>query len=64
MPKRVKYVEIEQDNGAVLRYVHHANGGGLVESSAAVDPTAFVAASAYVDQGAHVAARVRIGTGA
>lgn len=62
--RRSKYEEFEEDNGTVLRYARHDNGGGRVEAYAHVDPTAFVAASAYVDRGAVVHAGTRIGTGA
>lgn len=62
--RRKKYEEFEEDNGTVLRYARHENGGGSVEANAHVDPTAYVAASAYVDRGASVGAGARIGTGA
>ena len=56
-------VEFEADNGEVVRYVRHANGGGLVSPQARVDQDAYVAANAYVEAGAHVGARTRVGAG-
>src|ERR1035437_899394 len=50
-------VEFEDDNGRVVRYVRHANGGGLVS------PGARVASTAYVEAGAQVGDRSRIGAG-
>ena len=61
--RRKKYEEFEEDNGTVLRYARHENGGGSVEVNAHVDPTAYVAQSAYVDRGATVGAGARIGIG-
>src|SRR5690606_39228375 len=49
---RRKHVEFEDDDGTMLRYVQHPNGGGLVERGAKVHPTAWVAPTAYVDPGA------------
>ena len=54
--RRRKYEEFEEDNGTVLRYARHDNGGGFVESHAHVDPAAYVAENAYVDRGAVVGA--------
>lgn len=62
--RRRKYEEFEEDNGTVLRYARHDNGGGFVESHAHVDPAAYVAENAYVDRGAVVGAGARIATGA
>ena len=36
-------VEFENDNGQVMRYVRHANGGGLVSPMARVHEAAMVA---------------------
>src|SRR5665811_556193 len=56
-------VEFEDDNGRVVRYVRHANGGGLVSSRARVHEGAMVASTAYVEAGAQVGDRSRIGAG-
>jgi hypothetical protein len=40
-------VEFEDDNGQVVRYVRHANGGGLVSPRARVHEGAMVASTAY-----------------
>jgi UDP-3-O-[3-hydroxymyristoyl] glucosamine N-acyltransferase len=56
-------VEFEDDNGQVVRYVRHANGGGLVSPQARVHEAAIVASTAYVEAGAHVGDRSRIGAG-
>jgi hypothetical protein len=47
-------VEFEDDNGQVVRYVRHANGGGLVSPGARVHEAAMVASTAYVEAGAQV----------
>src|SRR5665647_651995 len=47
-------VEFEDDNGRVVRYVRHANGGGLVSPLARVHEAAMVASTAYVEAGAQV----------
>jgi len=54
-------VEFENDNGQVVRYVRHANGGGLVSPQARVQEAAMVASTAYVEAGAQVGDRSRIG---
>src|SRR5665647_405717 len=56
-------VEFEDDNGQVVRYVRHANGGGLVSPRAWVHEGAMVASTAYVEAGAQVGDRSRIGAG-
>jgi len=56
-------VEFEDDNGQVVRYVRHANGGGLVSPQARVHEAAVVAPTAYVEAGAQVGDRSRIGEG-
>jgi len=56
-------VEFEDDNGQVVRYVRHRNGGGLVSPRARVHEAAAVAATAYVEAGAQVGNRSRIGAG-
>ena len=56
-------VEFENDNGQVVRYVRHANGGGLVSPQARVHEAATVASTAYVEAGAQVGDRSRIGVG-
>src|SRR5665647_3181886 len=56
-------VEFEDDNGRVVRYVRHANGGGLVSPEARVQEGAMVASTAYVEAGAQVGDRSRIGAG-
>lgn len=56
-------VEFEDDNGQVVRYVRHANGGGLVSPRAQVHEAAVVAATAYVEAGVQVGDRSRIGAG-
>ena len=38
-------VEFEDDNGQVVRYVRHANGGGLVSPRARVHEGAMVAST-------------------
>ena len=50
-------VEFEDDNGHVVRYVRHANGGRLVSPQARVHEAAMVASTAYVEAGAQVGAR-------
>ena len=62
--RRRKYEEFEEDNGTMLRYARHDNGGGFVESHAHVAPTAFVGEHAYVDRGAVVGEGARIASGA
>jgi len=56
-------VEFEDDNGQVVRYVRHANGGGLVSPRARVHEAAMVASTAYVEAGAQMGDRSRIGAG-
>ena len=56
-------VEFEDDNGQVVRYLRHANGGGLVSPRGRVHETAMVASTAYVEAGAQVGDRSRIGPG-
>ena len=56
-------VEFEDDNRQVVRYVRHANGGGLVSPRAWVHEAAMVASTAYVETGARVGDRSRIGAG-
>jgi len=56
-------VEFEDDNGEVVRYVRHANGGGLVSPRARVHEAAMVASTAYVEAGVQVGDRSRIGAG-
>ncbi len=56
-------LEFEDDNGKVVRYVRHANGGGLVSPQARVHEAAMVASTAYVEAGAQVGERTRIGAG-
>ena len=56
-------VEFEDDNGQVVRYVRHANGGGLISPRARVHEAAMVASTAYVEAGAQVGDRSRIGAG-
>ena len=53
-------VEFEDDNGQVVRYVRHANGGGLVSPRARVHEAAMVASTAYVEAGAQMGDRSRI----
>src|SRR5690606_5597600 len=62
--RRRKYEEVEADDGTVLRYARHPNGGGLVERTAHVHPTAWVADTAYVDPGARVGADAHLDAGA
>lgn len=57
-------IEIEDDDGVVLRYSRHPNGGGMVEASARVHHDAWIDASAYVDPGARVHARAHVAAGA
>ena len=52
-------VEFEDDNGQVVRYVRHTNGGGLVSPRAWVHEAAMVASTAYVEAGARVGDRSR-----
>src|ERR1035437_5505040 len=56
-------VEFEDDNGQVVSYVRHANGGGLVSPRARVHEAAMVASTAYVEAGAQMGDRSRIGAG-
>lgn len=56
-----RYEELETEDGKVVRYQRHENGGGLVAKGAQVDPTAFVADSAWVDPGAVVEAGASVG---
>lgn len=58
------YVDIEFDDGTVLRYRKHANGRGLVAHGAKVHADAFVAPNAYIEPGAQVGAGACVGTGA
>jgi hypothetical protein len=50
----ISYVEFEDEAGVLRRYRKHANGRGLVATTAKVDATAFVDPTAYVDPGAEV----------
>lgn len=50
------YVDIENDQGATLRYRKHANGRGLVAHGAKVHPKAHVEAGAYIEPGARIGA--------
>jgi carbonic anhydrase/acetyltransferase-like protein (isoleucine patch superfamily) len=56
-------VQFEDDNGQMVRYVRHANGGGLVSPQARVHEGAMVASTAYVEAGARVGDGSRIGAG-
>ncbi len=56
-------VEFEDDDGQVVRYLRHVNGGGLVSPGARVHEGASVASTAYVEAGARVGDRSRIGEG-
>lgn len=56
-------VEFENDDGRVVRYVRHPNGGGLVSPDAQVHDSVVVASTAYVEAGARVGERSRIGAG-
>ena len=56
-------VEFEDEDGRVVRYVRHGNGGGLVSPRARVHEGASVAPTAYVEAGAQVGDRSRIGAG-
>lgn len=56
-----RYEDLETDDGTVVRYRRHDNGGGLVAQTASVDPTAFVAETAWVDPGAQVGGGARVG---
>ena len=56
-------VEFENDDGQVVHYVRHVNGGGLVAPGARVHEGAWVAATAYVEAGARVGDRSRIADG-
>ena len=58
---RKRYEELETDDGTVVRYRRHDNGGGLVAQTASVDPSAYVAETAWVDPGALVSGGVRVG---
>jgi UDP-3-O-[3-hydroxymyristoyl] glucosamine N-acyltransferase len=58
---RKRYEDLELDDGTVVRYQRHDNGGGLVAKGAVVDESAYVAETAWVDPGARVEARARIG---
>lgn len=41
-----RYEDLEMQDGTVVRYQRHGNGGGLVAKGAVVDDTAYVADSA------------------
>ena len=56
-----RYEELETEDGKVVRYQRHENGGGLVAKSAQVDATAYVADSAWVDPNAVVEAGASVG---
>ena len=56
-------VEFEDDNGRVVCYVRHANGGGLVSPRAGVHEGAMVASTGYVEAGGQVGDRSRIDAG-
>lgn len=58
---RRRYEELETEDGKVVRYQRHENGGGLVAKGAQVDPTAYLADSAWVDPGAVVEAGASVG---
>ena len=61
MARMKRYEELETEDGKVVRYQRHENGGGLVAKGAMVDPTAYVADSAWVDPGAVVEAGASVG---
>ncbi len=61
MARMKRYEELETEDGKVVRYQRHENGGGLVAKGAKVDPTAYVADSAWVDPGAVVEAGASVG---
>lgn len=52
--------ELELDDGTIVRYRRHENGGGRVALNATVHATAFIAESAWVDPGAVVQAGARV----
>jgi UDP-3-O-[3-hydroxymyristoyl] glucosamine N-acyltransferase len=62
--RRRKYEEFEADNGMMLHYTRHENGGGYVERHATVDPTAYIGDTTYVDRGATIGPRAHIHSGA
>ena len=57
------YVDIENDQGATLRYRKHANGRGLVAHGAKVHPKAHIEAGAYIEPGARIGAGATIARG-
>ncbi|SFK18934.1 transferase hexapeptide (six repeat-containing protein) [Cellulomonas sp. KH9] len=61
MARMKRYEELETEDGKVVRYQRHENGGGLVAKGAKVDPTAYVADSAWIDPGAVVEAGASVG---
>lgn len=62
MRKR-KYEELELDDGTVVRYRRHDNGGGMVAMRAQADPSARIEETAWVDPDATVCADARLGPG-
>jgi len=61
MIRMKRYEELETEDGKVVRYQRHENGGGLVARGAKVDATAYVADSAWVDPGGVVEAGASVG---
>ncbi|KSW14022.1 transferase [Cellulomonas sp. B6] len=61
MSRMKRYEELETEDGKVVRYQRHENGGGLVAKGARVHESAFVADSAWVDPGAVVEAGASVG---
>lgn len=57
---RKKYEELELDDGTIIRYRRHENGGGMVALRAAVDPSARIEENAWVDQDAAVGPEARL----
>lgn len=60
MPRK-KYENLELDDGTVVRYRRHENGGGMVAMRAHADPSARIEEDAWVDQDAIVGAGARLG---
>lgn len=52
---------LELDDGTVVRYRRHENGGGRVALDATVHPSAYIAGTTWVDPGAVVQVGARIG---
>ncbi len=56
-----RYEDLENDDGTVVRYRRHDNGGGLIGAGADAAEDAYVASTAWVDPRARVDAGAHLG---